>query len=147
MAVQLTQTPIQDFRILEENSSETRTRNRDDSHIGNLKVFTNDLKNGLEGAFPVKLCPYTSVHVLLLRWVEDDLRVQTEISKLKRVFQHQFNFEVEECHIPSLDSYHSLQETIFNFQKAHQSEYELLIVYYGGHAERDPGPQRSIWHA
>lgn len=87
-----------------------------------------------------------AVHVLLVRWTEDDLDVKSEIITLRAVFEKQFNFKVEEWQIPAESSTRALQTKLYNFQHAHQDPKELLIFYYGGHGEDDPRG-RSIWRA
>ena len=115
--------------------------------MDSLKVFTDDLKQALKGSFPRSAHPYTAVYVLLLRWADDDLRVQSEIDQLRIVFDRRFHFETEEWQIPSSNPTRSLQNKLFHLQDAHQSESELLIVYYAGHGEADPRRGRSIWRA
>ena len=112
-----------------------------------LETFAEDLNQALKTSFPSDPNHYTAVHVLLLRWADDDLGVQSEISALYSVFETQFHFDVEEWQIPSLNPTRALQEKLYGFQYAHQSETELLIVYYGGHGKSDSRRGRSIWHA
>ena len=131
----------------EDDNIATHPRNFDHHHVERLQEFTNDLHQALQGSSPPRTCPYTAVHVLLLRWDEDDLGVHREISRLRSVFRDQFRFEVEEWNIPTLDPYHSLQDKIFHLQKSHQTPSDLLIVYYGGHSDPDTRRGRSIWHA
>ena len=120
----------------------------DREHVEKLEYFANDLKQALQSSFPVSKGshPYTAVYALLLRWTDDDLTVESEINALKHVLEGQFNFGVEEWRIPSDGAYRALQEKIYGFQYAHQSESELLIVYYGGHGEPDRRG-RSMWRA
>ena len=119
------------------SGSDTSTRlhpdHFDHEHIERLETFTQDLQQALQGSFPQanEIYPYSAVTVLLLRWEEDDLNVQTEISQLRELFHHQFHFQTEEWYIPS--SPHptrALQRKLYAFQDAHQGEKELLIVYY-----------------
>ena len=112
-----------------------------------LEVFAEDLNQALKTSFPSGPNHYTAVHVLLLRWAEDDLGIQSEISALHSVFEIQFHFDVEEWQIPSLNPTRALQKKLYGFQDDHQSETELLIVYYGGHAKSDSRRGRSIWQA
>lgn len=86
------------------------------------------------------------MYVLLLRWTDDDLKVQDELTRLKNVFEYQFGFTTEQWDIPSLNPTRALQTKLYDFQDAHQSEDELLIVYYGGHGHADRRG-RSIWAA
>lgn len=122
----------------------------DYQHVETLEVFANDLNQALKGSFPQNGNPYTAVHVLLLRWTDDDLQVQSEITKLRKVFERQFRFTTEEWQIPSEPGNgptRALQSKLYDFQDSHQSGSELLIVYYGGHGEADPRRGRSIWRA
>lgn len=120
----------------------------DHERVEKLEAFANDLNRALKSSFPAPRdsYPYKAVYVLLLRWIDDDLMVQSELSGLRNVFEGQFSFNVEEWQIPGRGAYRALQEKVYGFQNSHQSESELLIVYYGGHAEADRRG-RSIWRA
>ena len=122
-------------------------RGFDKHHVAKLKTFVDDLAGSLTYSFPAKDCSYPAVYVVLLRWFEDDLGLQSEITKLRRLFESQFNYEVEEWDIPTSDPYGFLEDKMFHFKKAHQSKSELLIFYYGGHAGKDLKRGRSIWYA
>ena len=74
------------------------------------------------------------------------MEVQREITLLSMTLRDCLNFEVEEWHIPSHGSTRALQAKLYNFQDLHQSEDDLLIVYYGGHSDYDRRG-RSIWRA
>ena len=121
----------------------------DHGHVEKLEEFVEDLNLALKCSFPVQRSayPYIAVTVLLLRWTEDDLMVQSEVDSLRNVFERQFCFGVEEWQIPSRNATRTLQEKLYDFQKAHQTESELLIVYYAGHGEADLRRGRSIWRA
>lgn len=84
--------------------------------------------------------------VLLLRWTDDDLSIQVELDRLRDVFELQFRFATEQWNIPSLNPTRALQAKLYDFQEAHQSESELLIVYYGGHGEASRRG-KSVWAA
>ncbi|KAL8789317.1 MAG: hypothetical protein Q9213_001240 [Squamulea squamosa] len=119
----------------------------DHDHISSLEIFSQDLQKAIANSFPRPKTLYTSVHVLLLRWAEDDLNVQQELSTLKGVFENQYNFATEQWDIPSQNPTRALQAKLYDFQICHQSEDELLIVYYGGHGDADRRRGRSIWAA
>ena len=72
--------------------------------------------------------------------------MQYELTRLKNVFESHFRFNTEQWDIPSLQSARALQTKLYDFQDAHQSEDELLIVYYNGHGGADRRG-RSIWAA
>lgn len=106
-------------------------------HLKNFQIFKDRANKAFEGAFPKKWRPrYSSVKVLLLRWEEDDLGVTSELSSLKKVFERVFRFETESWNIPSVDSEDALTSRILSFRK-HAAEDTLLVVYYGGHADRE----------
>ncbi|KAL8748207.1 MAG: hypothetical protein Q9190_000026 [Brigantiaea leucoxantha] len=126
--------------------SVTHPRSFDHKHVESLEIFAADLDAALKSSFPLPQYPYSAVYVLLLRWADDDLGVQTEMSRLGALLEHKFRFDVEEWYIPSTSSTRALQTKLYNFQNAHQVENELLIVYYGGHGEADRRG-RSIWRA
>ena len=125
----------------------THPRCYSNDHVENLETFADDLNKALNTSFPSGPNPYTSVHVLLFRWTADDLGVNLEVSALRKVFETRFHFDVEEWQIPSVNPTRALQRKLYDFQDAHQSETELLIVYYGGHAKADFRRGRSIWQA
>ncbi|KAI4196632.1 MAG: hypothetical protein LQ348_002269, partial [Seirophora lacunosa] len=140
--------PQNDSGIGEEDSVSSLHPNKyDHEHISRLEVFTDDLQKAISSSFPRLATPYTSVHVLLLHWAEDDLNVLDELTTLKRVFENQFRFATEQWDIPSQNSTRALQTKLYDFQDAHQNENELLIVYYGGHGDADRRRGRSIWAA
>lgn len=120
----------------------------DVDHISSLDVFTKDLNKALDGAFPqpTPVHPYTGVSALLLRWEDDDLDVEREITVLSQTLQDCLGFDVGEWHIPSQNSTRALQARLYDFQNLHQKEDELLIVYYGGHSDYDHRG-RCIWKA
>jgi hypothetical protein len=86
------------------------------------------------------------VTVLLLKWIDDDLNIQIELDRLRDVFDFQFKFATEQWSISSTNPTRALQAKLYDFQEAHQSESELLIVYYGGHGEVSRSG-KSVWTA
>jgi hypothetical protein len=106
-------------------------------HIETYEIFKVWANEAFNGAFPKTISPrYTSAYALLLYWSEDDLGVATEATCLQRVFEDQYNFETDTYLIPSSDSEQLLVQRIFEFRKKHAAPENLLIIYYGGHAEQ-----------
>ncbi|KAL8647832.1 MAG: hypothetical protein Q9226_006266 [Calogaya cf. arnoldii] len=138
----------QDSGYGEDSSSQwsLRPSSYDHDHISSLEVFSQDLQQAIANSFPRPKTLYTSVHVLLLRWAEDDLNVQHELTTLMNVFNNQYSFATEQWDIPSQSPTRALQTKLYDFQNSHQNEDELLIVYYGGHGDADRRG-RSIWAA
>ncbi|KAH6689939.1 hypothetical protein BKA61DRAFT_585139 [Leptodontidium sp. MPI-SDFR-AT-0119] len=81
---------------------------------------------------------YSKVDVLLVRWEDDDLNVQTEIDDLGYIFEDQYRYEVEKYQIPSRQPDRALKVRVLDFLKENDSEDSLLIFYYAGHARRNP---------
>lgn len=109
-------------------------------------MFSDDLQEAIQTSFPRSAHPYTAVTVLLLRWIDDDLNIQVELDRLRDVFDFQFKFATEQWNIPSKNPTRALQTKLYDFQEAHQSESELLVVYYGGHGEASRRG-KSVWAA
>ena len=74
----------------------THPRCYSNDHVEKLETFAKDLNQALKTLFPAGHNPHTAVYVLLLRWAEDDLGVEIESSTLRKVFETQFRFDVEE---------------------------------------------------
>jgi hypothetical protein len=89
---------------------------------------------------------YSEVHVLLLRWEEDDLKVAVELEELGIIFSKCYNYSVELWRIPSEKPATKLQRRLADYVDNFDTPNTLLIVYYAGHAmqneQRDESP---IW--
>jgi hypothetical protein len=115
-----------------------------------LQAFANDLKTAIQRAFPplapAKSIRYLNVHVLLLRWADDDLgsQRQKEVEDLQNVFGRQFHFNTETWQIPNARPGYCLERKLLQYQKAHQDPDELLVVYYGGQGQFDK-QGRCMW--
>ncbi|KAI1087994.1 hypothetical protein F5B19DRAFT_473283 [Rostrohypoxylon terebratum] len=84
---------------------------------------------------------YSDITVLLLIWEEDDIGVIGEVNELANLFIGKFGYNVHVYRIPSEKSLHSLSRFIMDSVER-CGEDQLLIVYYGGHGERnDPDPR------
>jgi hypothetical protein len=113
-------------------------------HLEDFQVFKDRANKAFDGAFPKTSRPrYTKVKVLLLNWEDDDLGVDSELKNLGAVFERAFRFETESWGIPSLGSEEALTNHVFKFRSCAAPD-QLLIVYYGGHADRLPH-NHCIW--
>ena len=130
---------------LGESQRTTHPANFSQPHVP-LETFTKDLTKSLKRVFTTKARPYDGVYVLLLRWEEDDLGIETEIKALDKVFRQTYNYVTERAIITSEDSFENLESTIVEFRKKHDNENHLLILYYAGHGALVKG-NRSIWAA
>jgi hypothetical protein len=120
-----------------------------DDHLESFEEFFKHLNRAAKTTLPRTSRRYRDVVVLLLRWEEDDLGTETEISDLERVFQDMYHYRTERYLIPSKDSETQLEYLLNDFRRAHDDEASLLILYYGGHGslELNKRPSRSIWQA
>jgi hypothetical protein len=93
---------------------------------------------------------YDAVHVLLVRWEDDDLGTETEINDLDKIFRETYHYSTECRTIPTDDAFNSLECTVVNFRQKNDSPDNLLIFYYGGHGvghgAHNAGNE-SIWTA
>lgn len=106
-------------------------------HLDSYSVFQERANNAFKGAFPKSTPPrYVKTFVLLLRWEHDDLRVAPEISRLKEVFETCYRFGCETWNIPTSQAEDALVQKILQFKTSHAGKEHLLVVYYGGHAEK-----------
>jgi hypothetical protein len=113
-------------------------------HLENFQVFKDRANKAFDGAFPKTSRPrYTKVKVLLLSWEDDDLGVASELKNLGAVFERAFRFETESWGIPRFGSEEALTNRVFKFRSCAAPD-QLLIVYYGGHADRLPH-NHCIW--
>jgi hypothetical protein len=91
-------------------------------------------------------CQYKQVHVLLLKWADDDLGVADELKQLKGFFYNKYCFNVDTFDIPSEYPYDALEWRLADFKSNYSIPENLLIVYYGGHWYFD-GQNRLLWSA
>jgi hypothetical protein len=122
-----------------------------DEHISSIKHLAADLDEAVKAVWPRRQdIRYTQVHVLLIRWEDDDLGVITEVQELKHVFQHIYNYSVETYDISSVMPQRTLNQRIQEFLKYDEKNGDetLLIVYYAGHARRVPDSNEPpLWFA
>ena len=106
--------------------------------------------NGAAQSLPRErpISKYNDVRVLLLQWEDDDLHVDQEIEKLENLLRTSFNFFTRRWSIPSSsedeDSEELLSRQCYRFRKEATKD-DLLILYYGGHADSDS--TRCTWAA
>lgn len=109
---------------------DTRTRHAD------LQKFGQTLNKATASVFPkTSHSKYSSAHVLLLRWQDDDLGVSDESEALAEMFAEQYHFEISVGLIPSESPSRWLSRKILNFIEVDDdSRQTLKIVWYGGHS-------------
>ena len=118
-------------------------------HLESFEEFFEHLNRAAKAVLPRTSRRYRDVVVLLLRWHDDDLGTETEITDLECVFRDMYHYRTERYLIPSNDSTTQLEYKLNDFRKAYDHESSLLILYYGVHGslDRKRRPSRSIWQA
>ena len=78
------------------------------------------------------------MHVLLLRWVDDDLGVVKEIKDLHHVFTEIYHYDVQLYEIPNAKPDKTLKRRLYDFLQQEEDSMNtmLFIVYYGEHARK-----------
>src|SRR5271168_4147525 len=73
-----------------------------EEHIPSIEHLAADLEVAVKAVWPRRHdIRYTQVHVLLIRWEDDDLGVLSEIQELDHVFEDMYNYNVETYDIPN----------------------------------------------
>lgn len=81
---------------------------------------------------------YERVGVLCLTFEDDDMQCkETEVDKLKHIFEHSFGFETDFFEIPSDRSETALDRKLSDFCYKYDRPDCLTILYYGGHGYQD----------
>lgn len=119
-------------------------------HLPNISAFLKQVADGLSRiTFPRPQHRYSSVHVLLISWADDDLGTAADIVLLQRIFQESYRFSATHFKIPtSNEPDFDLDEILSKTRNQYgRNEDGLLIIHYGGHSEIDKRTQHSIWKA
>lgn len=77
--------------------------------------------------------PYDNVLVLLMVWADDNEGFYGDIRALGNVFRENYQFNVEEFHIPLENSQNAVMNRIERLAQAAYGLETLLIVGYVGH--------------
>jgi hypothetical protein len=132
----------QGFISLYEESYELE---KTEHHFPSLPKFIENLQLAYKARWNTRHMPYEKVTALLIYWEDDDLGVIKEIDDLKHVMSETYRFDVDTWAIISTKSrYESLVGKIQNILKENDSEGNLIILYYGGHAYQE-GQSQPIW--
>jgi len=90
--------------------------------------------------------PYIAVRVLLLYWEDDDLGVIKEVEGLESTFRDIYNYDTEIWKIGGSKPDRSLKVKLGKFCEDYDSQGNLLILYYAGHAQANNSPgQPPYW--
>ena len=119
-----------------------------EEHIPNIEQFAEDLQIAINAAWPTRHSSrYGEVYVMLLSWEDDNLGVEKEIRRLGYVFSNLYRFDVQQFKIPRKTPGRATSSRISTFLENDDSS-NLLIVYYGGHAQLGhQSTEPPIWAA
>ncbi|KAG4439647.1 hypothetical protein IFR05_004844 [Cadophora sp. M221] len=116
-------------------------------HIPDIAHFAADLNIAVNAGWAQRHeARYSKVHVLLLKWVDDDLGVDSELKDLGQVFSGLFRYDVDVFEIPNEKPDKALSRRVIDFLE-NDSDQALFIVYYGGHAKPSQTNGAPIWYA
>ena len=110
-------------------------------------ALVNELSASLKQSFSTTF-EYDSVHAILMYWEDDDLQVEDEIQRLKHLFTDTWQFGVSTLRIPSERPQATLQTDLSRLVFGYGvSASSLIIIYYGGHGDANPGEKKAVWAA
>ncbi|KAH7370074.1 hypothetical protein BKA65DRAFT_487637 [Rhexocercosporidium sp. MPI-PUGE-AT-0058] len=117
-------------------------------HIPNIAHLAADLQVAVNAGWSRRHnIRYCKVQVLLLKWQDDDLGVETELKDLGHVFADLFHYGVDVFDIPSEKPDKALKRRVFDFLE-NDADETLLILYYAGHARSSiQANEAPIWIA
>ncbi|KAI1322393.1 hypothetical protein F5Y16DRAFT_416001 [Xylariaceae sp. FL0255] len=139
----------QKWRSDSEASSGTHDTSASSYHIP-LPKWLQQFDQAVQSAWPKRFIGYTQVAVLMICWEEtyegERNALKTEFRRLRSVFQDVYNYAVSRFKIPSTDPDRAIYKRIDQFLDDYGHPENLLIVYYTGHARRNPsGGSFPIW--
>ena len=123
----------------------THDVSRSGCHIADIHSWLTQVQEIVKAVFPnSSKSRYSAVHVLLLSWEDDDLKVNVEVDQLQNTFEKWYGFNVSNKKIPSEKAHSALGRVIRDFSERLGQGDNLLIVYYGGHGYLNESRQ-PIW--
>ncbi|KAG4442441.1 hypothetical protein IFR05_002043 [Cadophora sp. M221] len=124
------------FYVLSEgkkNEFSTHDTSRAGFHHRDLAAFSEDVNNAAKRAFPNRgRSRYGTVNVCLIRWEDDELGIQQELSTLDIVLQD-YGFQTNVFLIPALNSHWDLMRKTLDFIQVYDNDQNLFVLYYSGH--------------
>lgn len=122
------------------HSVELQSSSRNDK----VEAFRNNANRILQGSFPIQRRPRNATaSVLMLKWKDDDLGVNSELVRLRDVFHYLYHFQTEIWEIPREKAAQKLSNKIYDWKHEYCEDeaipgepLPLLILFYAGHAER-----------
>ncbi|KAH9220602.1 hypothetical protein DL95DRAFT_239801, partial [Leptodontidium sp. 2 PMI_412] len=113
-------------------------------HHQDLATFSEDVNNAAKRAFPNRgRSRYGTVNVCLIRWEDDELGVQQELSTLDNVLQD-YGFQTNIFLIPAMNSHWDLMRKTLDFIQAYDNDQNLFVLYYAGHGRMN-GARQAEW--
>ncbi|KAK0118179.1 hypothetical protein ONS95_012484 [Cadophora gregata] len=110
-------------------------------HHQDLAAFSRDVNNAARRAFPNRgRSRYGTVNICLIRWEDDELGVQNEVSALDNVLQS-YGFQTNIFLIPGTNSHWDLMRKMIDFIQAYDNDQNLFVLYYAGHGRMNSARQ------
>jgi hypothetical protein len=128
--------------------SKTHDISLSEQHIPSIQHLAADLNDAVRAAWPSwHKKGYQRVHVLLLKWADEDLAFFKEVNDLYCIFKDLYHFDVEIYDIPNLNPGRSVLKRLVEFLNC-DGQGILRIVYYGVHARHTQQRNASpMWFA
>ena len=115
---------------------------RDEQHA-DKSAFVRDVATASRSIAPVFPQQYKNVYVLLICWEHDNLGTELEMKELDHVFRNLYHYETARYFIPSVRcAQKKLRSAINAFVHGHDDPSNLLVIYYGGHSQKN---RDTIW--
>jgi hypothetical protein len=115
------------------------------------QVLASRLQGALSRALAHNRQPYDRVGVLVIYWAEDDFPISCaeEAGKVIDVLRNEYHYEVKSFAIPLRNCRNELEKAVVDFkvQFDDESQSNLMIVYYSGHADSDEKRGKAVWAA
>jgi hypothetical protein len=102
-----------------------------DGHLNNFEEFFEHLNRAAKSVLLRVSRRHSGAYVLLLRWEDDDLGTETELSDLGEVLRDVYYYTTERYLIPLDDPATQLEYGLNDFRRAYDNGTNLLIIYYG----------------
>jgi len=113
-----------------------------DDYLDNFEGFFEHFNRAAKSVLRRVSRRHSGAYVLLLRWEDDDVGTEKEISDLEELFRAVYHYATERYLIPSDDPTTQLEYRLNDFRRASDNGTSLLIIYYGGHGVLDRSKQR-----
>ena len=108
------------------SAREEKHKHYEEARVTFTKTIAGHYRDGKTG--------YRRVGALFITWDEDDMQCkETEVDRLRTIFERDFGFETDLYQIPSKKSQSGLMSKVAQFINEYDDPDCLAIIYYAGH--------------